>query len=304
MSPSSFVELPRCDQLPSIPAIAQKILGLRRDPNTDFYAVASVLQKDPVISAMLLKWANSPYYGQAHVYESVLAAVRLFGIKDSLTLALNFTLIDCLRAIDHHSLDYDWFWRRSLLSAVFARNLAKYLGRNDDEELFLAALLQDIGMLALDRTTPSLYLGLDTVKDYHEEAVKNESECFGSNHAVLGGQLLSEWGLPESLVLAISRSHDFELTKSLDHCNEFQRIVMISALFSELWIHPDWKQKYHQVLSEGYSLLGLSVEDVLCIIDTTDQDAQDVAALFNIVLLGPNETQALLSEAAQETLAK
>ena len=73
-------------------------------------------------------------------------------------------------------LDYPLYWRRALLSATVTRVLASALAVRDAEELFLAALIQDIGMLALDRTIPELYGTLGESQVHQSAIVAHEIE--------------------------------------------------------------------------------------------------------------------------------
>lgn len=299
MNPTLIAELQRCEKLPSIPAIAEKIIALARDPDTDNKTVAAVLEQDPAIASKLLRWASSPYYGQVHTHRTVIGAVCLFGVRESLNIALSFSLIDSLRARKNHSLDYEGFWRRSLLAGVYARNVAKQLGHIDGDEVFLAALLQDIGMMALDQVRPNLYGGITDTHDYHRAACQIELDSEGDDHAGVGAWLLAQWGLPQPLIAAVAHSHSAMLTGDQQQSSESNRIVMVSGALADMWLNPNAKEQFNLARTQTVSLLGLSDHGVGHVIAAAGPDAKEVGKLFRITLMEPRATQRLLDVAAR-----
>ena len=81
----------------------------------------------------------------------------MFGWEGTLNLALSFSLVGKMKD-NGDGLDYTYFWKRSLASAVACRCLAGATGYAKKEELFLPGLLQDIGMLAIDKVHPENYI--------------------------------------------------------------------------------------------------------------------------------------------------
>lgn len=54
-----------CTTLPTLPAAAVKIIELANDPDADIGAVCQYISLDPVLSAKLLRTANTPLYKSA-----------------------------------------------------------------------------------------------------------------------------------------------------------------------------------------------------------------------------------------------
>jgi len=78
----------------------------------------------------------------------------VLGLNATLTLALSFSLVKCLRGAKSNGINHPLYWRRALLAATSARALADAMHHPCPEEIFLAALLQDVGILALDQAMP------------------------------------------------------------------------------------------------------------------------------------------------------
>ena len=142
---------------PSPPGVATHIIELAQDPEIEMGKVAKALSMDSALSTKVLRIANSPLYAQRRKSENLRQALVVLGLNATLTLALSFSLVKSLRGAKPNGLNYKFYWRRALLAATAARALGDAMRQTLAEEIFLAALLQDVGMLALDQAVPDLY---------------------------------------------------------------------------------------------------------------------------------------------------
>lgn len=67
-------------QLPALPESAIKLEAIYHDPNSTFDDMVKVLEIDPLLTADILKAANSPLYGFTREISSITQAVGLFGM--------------------------------------------------------------------------------------------------------------------------------------------------------------------------------------------------------------------------------
>ena len=67
-------------QLPPLPASIVKIEAIYHDPDSSFQEMAKVLETDPLLTADILKAANSPLYGFSREMTSIPQVVSLFGM--------------------------------------------------------------------------------------------------------------------------------------------------------------------------------------------------------------------------------
>jgi len=67
-------------QLPPLPESAMKIEAIYQDPDSSFNDMVKVLEKDPLLTADILKSANSPLYGFSREINAISQAVGLFGM--------------------------------------------------------------------------------------------------------------------------------------------------------------------------------------------------------------------------------
>jgi len=68
------------DKIPPLPESILKIEALVKDPDINYQSIAKILNKDPLLTAEVLKSANSPIYGFSREITSLEGAISLFGI--------------------------------------------------------------------------------------------------------------------------------------------------------------------------------------------------------------------------------
>src|SRR5579859_8291759 len=149
LSPEIEAHLRSLVNFPSPPGVATHIIELARDPEIEMGKVAKALSMDSALSTKVLRIANSPLYAQRRKSENLRQALVVLGLNATLTLALSFSLVKSLRGAKPNGLNFKLYWRRALLAATSARALGDAMHQSLAEEIFLAALLQDVGMLAL-----------------------------------------------------------------------------------------------------------------------------------------------------------
>ena len=202
MPPITLSSLMESSRLPTIPAVAVEIVGLVQDPDLDIDLLASSIQRDPALAARVLKTANSGFYGRPRSVTRVRDAVMVMGLRTVETLALGFSLVGAIR--DGKSERNKETWQRSLLMAAGARGLAIRAGYACEEEAFLAGLLANIGVIALEQALGEEYER--TVAPAAGDIGKRrglERARYGFDHCEAGAMLAEKWNLPEHLVAAI-----------------------------------------------------------------------------------------------------
>ncbi|MCK4973970.1 MAG: HDOD domain-containing protein [Sulfurimonas sp.] len=72
--------LKKIKQLPPLPESAMQIEAVYQDPDSTFNDMVKILEKDPLLTADILKAANSPLYGFSREINAINQAVGLFGM--------------------------------------------------------------------------------------------------------------------------------------------------------------------------------------------------------------------------------
>lgn len=284
-------------RLPTPAGIALRIIELAQDPDIDIARVARTIGMDPALTTRVLRTANSALYAQRRRCANLQQAMVVLGLNATLTLALSFTLAGTLRDQKTRSIDYPFYWSRALISAIAARALGEALGQPRAEELFLAGLLQDVGMLALDQALPDLYRdSRDLQRDHHALGVF-ERKRLGTDHAAIGARLLDVWHLPERLHRAIAASHMLEHAMAGTAESVPFRCVALSGSIADLYVLEPERRDFQQVaLALGRSV-GLGRAAFGQLLRTIGDQIPDTAALFDMDLQPGLDPEAIQEQA-------
>jgi len=277
-----------CRNLPSPPGIALRILELAQDPGVEAAAVAEVVGMDAALSARVLRIANSPLYATRRRIESLGQALTLLGLNATLSLALGFSLTPGLRGPAGKQ---DWIWRRSVIAALACRLLGQWAGLRKVEDLMLAGLLQDIGVLALLQLFPDDYPAVLAGADSNAHLLQLERERFGIDHAEAGAELAAQWRLPDYLQLAIRAS------ESCAGDDRFQACVCLSGRVADLWLADDGDVLRPHVLAEARDALGLDARSFDGVLERMSAALPDINALFDVQISEPEHIRAILEHA-------
>jgi len=236
LSAECIAKLESCTSLPSPPKVALQIIQMVKDPNIEIDDVVRVLALDPALSVKILRLANSPLYGQGKKIANLQKAIMVIGLNGILSLALSFSLVKSLRQENETGLDHTMFWRRALIAGSAGLALAQMCDRSDQEELFMASFIQDIGMLVIEQVEPSLYAHPNFEQMSHQKVILHEREHFGTDHAIVGSWMLRQWNFPEELLGAVRYSDDLEQILPETENRQFLQCVAFSGTFADLSI--------------------------------------------------------------------
>ncbi len=197
------------DALPPMPAVAVRLLEVAEDPEVDLGQVGSWLERDPAMTANLLRLTNSPLYALRREVTSLRQAVSLLGLKKLVQIALTVLSSRYLAPAQFgYDLATGGLWKRSVTAAVAAETAARRVGYPQTSTAYTAALLQDVGKIVLadfvGGALSEIRRQVDTEGRTWEEA---EQRVVGLPHPEVGALLLERWGFPATLVEAVRTHH-------------------------------------------------------------------------------------------------
>ena len=225
-------------QLSSLPQTMVEVLRVARDENASACDLAEILQRDPAMTAKVLRMVNSPYYGMMREIGSVRQAVQTIGTRQVMALALTSSIYRMTDNWDS-SLNRVRFWRHSLEVAIASRMIAEKAGYRHSEETFVAGLLHDIGLLILENAAPEQFSRVWKQAERDGNLPEFEIETWGTNHALIGQYLLERWNLPEAITRAVGRHHSTFLpgTANPELCTS--QIVCLAHLISKFAVSSE-----------------------------------------------------------------
>ena len=295
-----MTRLEHCTDLPSPIGIASRLIELCKNPDVAMIDVVNTTSCDPAISSKLLRMANSPLYARKRKTENLRQAIALFGLNGTLTMALGFSLVQSTKTNSSNGLDHDRFWKRALATAVCSQVLGVHLSVVGKEELFLAGLLQDIGVLVLDKVDPDLYQQLESHYPSHEKIIEMEKETVGADHAAVGAWLLRYWNLPESLIAITAESHQANVVKAQRIESLLVKINIVASILADVWWQDDPDEPLKKAVVMAKKLLAVPSDMLMAILDEAKLVINETAILFEIDLGDQSLTNLVLEQAKEQ----
>ena len=294
--------LEHCTDLPSPPGVAVRVIELGKDPDASMSDVASAISVDPALAAKILRIANSAFYSRQRKTENLRQALTLLGLDATLTLALSFSLVGTLRTQSGNGMDHMLYWRRSIAAATACGVLCRRLRLGPGEQFFLAGLLQDIGMLALDIAMPELYQEIGEKQRDHDYIQALECQSLGADHAAVGACLLKSWKLPDPLLHAVAGSHDPSSTDVPPISAQLVRCTALSGAIADIWWSEDRNGATETAAKLAKTLLGMDRATLSSVLDSVDVEMHAAGRLFDIDVGDAVLSESLVHE-AKEILA-
>lgn len=277
----SLKELLAGAQLPALPQSAIRLLELSQDPTKGPADFATPIEADPGLTGQVLRFVNSSYFGFSREISSVRLAINLVGIRTVKNFALWSAVFSLMPNPKCGPFDLRNLWVDSLRRGLFSRAAGKILGVAEADDLFAAALLQDMAVPVLAKELPDAYAKL--LADRKEKRMRLselEQELFGWDHAVAGAAIARMWSLPENfakLVEQHARLNELIASRSKDYG---ALAVGLSALTPGA--HDDvWHDQDH--MTDAYHhLAGASAKPLPELFAQIDAEFADIAPILKL----------------------
>jgi HD-like signal output (HDOD) protein len=187
--------------LPTAPRVVQELIESFDSEAVSIPEITRKLAVDPVLSAKLLRLANSAYYHVSRSISTVDDAVTMLGFVTVRTLVISNGLVNGFKSMP--GLDLHKFWRYSLHTAVAAKWLAKKAKQNSDEA-FTVGMMHAIGQLVMHTAMPEQSLQIDKIAGPTDpRRLDIERTSFGYDFADVGAELAKRWKFPDAFANAI-----------------------------------------------------------------------------------------------------
>ncbi|MFN9713574.1 MAG: HDOD domain-containing protein [Planctomycetota bacterium] len=193
-------------QIPALPTSAMKLLELSQDQNKGPADYAYHIEADVGLMGQVLRFVNSAYFGFSREISSVQQALTLVGIRTIKNFALWSAVFSVVPNPKLGPFDLRRLWQDSLRRALFARAMGREMRLPNAEELFAAALLQDMAIPFLLKALPNDYERMLERRNKEKIRLSSlEREAFGWDHAQAAAHLCRQWNLPEEFASLIER---------------------------------------------------------------------------------------------------
>ena len=195
-------------QLPSLPEVYQEMMAEFQSEEPSVKKVGEIIQKDPGMTANILKTVNSAQIGLRHSVSSPVQAASLLGLETLKSLVLMVGAFSPARKKPTPpGFAVEALWEHSLTvgrhAKIIAQNETKE--RQIVDDAFSAGLLHDMGQVIL-ATEMRQAFGEALAAAEKEKVPLSvvERRFVGTTHGELAGYVLALWQLPDPLVEAVT----------------------------------------------------------------------------------------------------
>jgi len=218
--------------LPTIPKVVQEVIESFNNDHISVEEISQKLAADQVLSAKILRLANSSYYHVSRSIGTVDDAVMMLGFMTVRTLVVSTGLTGGFKAVA--GFDLKKFWRYSLHTAVIAKWLAKQAKTNSDFA-FTVGMMHAIGQLVMHAAMPEKMLEVDKIAGALDaRRFDVEFNSFGYNFADVGAELAARWKFPNEFATAI-RSFPHPLAQ--EKMDPMAGIIHLAAWRARAFVH-------------------------------------------------------------------
>lgn len=199
----------RCDALPAFPGIVRQIVATIDDEAANLALLAQHILHDPVTTARVFSLANAAAVKSRRegAVKDIFTATSLIGTGRVREIALLGSIGDFF---GHSSRSMPaTFWRHGIAVGMCAQELALLNGPQlAVDTALIAGTLHDVGQLWLQCFRADAFAAAMAGACEHGISISEaERECFGVDHATIGGWLAEHWALPEGICRAIRLHH-------------------------------------------------------------------------------------------------
>lgn len=198
-----------CDQeMPIFSRTAQRINQAVADEKAGTLELSTIILQDPTLTARVLKLSNSSIYNPARLkVDTISRALVILGYKAVSELTLACTFIESI-VVHGNKGRVDHEIGRALHAAVQAKCFAQMVNDPAPEEVFIAALLKNLGRIAFfcfDKQSAERIDARMTEKNWTRDQA--ERSVLGFELAQLGSSLSRSWKLGGLIDETISGMH-------------------------------------------------------------------------------------------------
>ena len=196
----------------ALPQAVASVLHVVSQDDTGAQDIARAAGSDPTIAAMILKRANSAYYGVGEPIADIQSAVVRMGFRECRDQVIGLATANLFPRNDKSfGFNRIWYWIHSLACGLLAAQIARRASFNDRENAFTAGLLHDLGKIVLDDFLIGPYG--QVVRKAHTDAItmgEAEQKLLERDHAQVGGVITANWRFLDCVSKAIADHHKYD----------------------------------------------------------------------------------------------
>jgi putative nucleotidyltransferase with HDIG domain len=207
------------DNLSAFPITVFKVGEVLHRGDYSASDIVELIRYDQAMAAAIVKMSNSPYYGLRQQVGSLRDAVIFLG-RDSLLKIVQTAGASRYfkREVRGYTEKTRELWEHSVAVALMSQILSRKIFKQENEKLYLTALLHDVGKLVMGQEVLESFDEISRlVSSGKYSFLEAEEAVVGINHAALGGKVAEKWNFPKDIIEAIAFHHRPDLLENADN---------------------------------------------------------------------------------------
>jgi len=264
----------QAEDFPSLSGNIQKILSLAANPDTSLKEVADIIARDASLTTRFLRMLNSAFFGLKNKITSIHTGISLLGIQVVRDVALTLSMLDIFPL--GRSRYYTQLFERSITTALMSDFISKMNGQPDTEDIYLAGLLQNLGMFLFVRYLPNEYFKfIEAAWRYHVELDQLEKIHLKINHLETGLMVARRWNLPESVQCSIAARLTGKAPAGMDAYQNVARITFLAGMAADVYYFWNKASRIALFKEKSKELLDLTPDSAVDLLSSVPQIAND-----------------------------
>jgi HD-like signal output (HDOD) protein len=222
-------------KLPTIPKVVQELIDSCSKDDIDIETIAKKIALDQVITAKVLRLANSAHFGASRQIASVNDAVVVLGFNTVRTLVVASGVTGAF--ITTPGFDRKRFWKHSLRVATLAKWISKSAKFNG-EVAFTTGMIHSIGEMLIHIVAPELAAKIDQyVENGAADRVALETNNIGFDYVMVGEKLAKRWNFPVDIQMAVKYQN---MPNAQDPPSKLSHVLHIAHKEADISTNEEW----------------------------------------------------------------
>jgi HD-like signal output (HDOD) protein len=268
-------------EVSTLPQVALRVIQVAGDPDAGAADLRRSVECDPSLSARILRCVNSAAYALRCQVTSLQQAISFLGFDQVRNLAITASVSELSKSSEAIGpYRRTALWRHMVSVGICSRLIAARQRFSNFEEIFLAGLLHDLGIILEDQQCHAMFCKVIAALAPDKTLCEVEQSVLGFDHAALGGGIAEVWKFPPSVAAALRYHHSSHECNTnhtaVVHCVEVANLICGVKGVTSVGV------KMLKAPHTAMTALGLGKEDVKILVTDLDHELALNQGLFDL----------------------
>lgn len=222
----------RIQELSTLPQVALEVMRVADNPNATAADLKAAMELDVALSARVLRTVNSSAYALRTKVTNLQQAITYLGLKHIRNLAMTAGVSRLFKQENtigpYRRLN---LWRHLVAVGICSRLVALRLKFANFEDIYLAGLLHDLGIILEDQYVHPQFAAAVQALEPGVTLCEVERSRLGFDHTLLGFHVAENWRFPE-LVRNVIRHHHRSVEADPEYRTSVQCVELANLICS------------------------------------------------------------------------